>query len=154
MPVRRAESLLRRQRPGAYECVGSLLISPVHEKQSTVPIHDYTGTATPHNRLQPCVGEWNDGLRIDPSNVINKCLHIPARVKRTTVERQDVTGVVSAPPCRSESLARQSSRALVGPETHKACGEIARCAVGCIVYDASGGRRLVTLWRISDLAVR
>src|SRR5437773_12512090 len=87
----------------------------VHNRQSPVPFPGYAGTPTAHNRLQPCVNQGNDCLRVHPSNVFDDGLYFPARVERTTVEHHDITGVIPAPARHTERFPCQSGSDLIRP---------------------------------------
>jgi hypothetical protein len=55
--------------------------------------------------VQSGVYEGNDGFSVDPSHVINKRFHLPARIKRTSVKRDDVRGIGATPARLSERVA-------------------------------------------------
>ena len=74
------------------------------DDQSPIPFRSHTGPPAPHNGVQPCLNQRDDGLGIEPSSAIHQGLQVAARVERPAVERHDVTGVGSPPPCQCQRL--------------------------------------------------
>ena len=77
------------------------------DQQSAIPFRGDAGSAAPHDSSQPRLDQRDDRLGIEPASAVHQHLDVPARVERTTVEGDDVAGIVSAPPCRGEGLAGQ-----------------------------------------------
>ena len=90
-------------------------LAAIGQEQSSIPLRGNAGMPAPHNRMQARIDQGNDRLGFNPSCVIDKDLHFAAGIERPAIEGHDVTGVVPAPPRQRKRLARQPSRALIGP---------------------------------------
>jgi hypothetical protein len=75
------------------------------QEYSAIPVHNHAGAPTADDRLQPRIYKGSDVFRVDPSHLTNKRLHLPARIKRMSVQRDDVRGIGATPAGLSERVA-------------------------------------------------
>ncbi len=143
--------------------------------QSPIPFRGHAGPTAPHDRLQPCLDQRDDGLGIEPWSAIHQDLQVLARINRPAVDGRHVTSIGSPPLCPCQGLTGQPGGALVCPawtvrkeriekrrcgrtrrtdQAHKALGQIPRRAVARVVYDSRNGRGVVSRRRECDLAIR